>query len=55
VAEAALRREHALPGLELFGRGRSLRPHAAVKQNDNGERFCYILQPVRHRRGIYHV
>jgi hypothetical protein len=39
----------------LFGRGRSLRLHAAVKQNDNGERFCYILQPVRHRRGIYHV
>ena len=49
------RGEHALPGLELFGRCRSLRLEAAVKQNDNRERFCYILQPVRHRRGIYHV
>jgi hypothetical protein len=65
VAKAALSDEGSLAGLQLLWRGRrSLnRCLARSKQNRDEqaendhrrERFWYSLQPVRHRRGIYHA
>ena len=67
MAEAALRSEHPLSGLQLLGRGRLLVGGRNRSANDReqsnrtddtdqtGGRFWYSLQPVRHRRGIYHV